>query len=132
MENFINLKKDTSSRMEMLQIKYIEKLSVKVHCLHENQLYIVVMLPKYVGKLLTNELMQNINSSFGYISVISIDYSCNNFLMIHEDDIIFPFSKYNELKIYMSNEGEAIKPATTICIFFIFYLISYLYLRNIF
>ena len=48
--------------------------------------------------------------------------------MIHKNDIIFPFSKYNELKIYMSNEGEAIKPATTICIFFkVFFRHSYLY-----
>ena len=112
MKNFINLEKDTSSRVEVLQIKYIEKVSVsmvKVHCLDENQLYIVVLLPKYVGKLLTNELIQNINNSFGYILVISIDYGCNNFLMIHNDGIIFPFSKYNELKIYMSIEGEAIK-----------------------
>ena len=67
------------------------------------------MLPKYVGKLLTNELIQNINNSFGYFLVISIDSSCNNFLMIYNDGIIFPFSKYNELKIYMSIEGEAIK-----------------------
>ena len=59
--------------------------------------------------MLTNELIQNINNSFGYVQVISIDYSCNNFLMIYKDDIIFPFSKYNELKIYMSIEGEAIK-----------------------
>ena len=29
--------------------------------------------------------------------------------MIYNDGIIFPFSKYNELKIYMSIEGEAIK-----------------------
>ena len=41
--------------------------------------------------------------------VISIDYGCNNLLMIYKDDIIFPFSKYNELKIYLSIEGEAIK-----------------------
>ena len=81
--------------MEVIQIKYIEKLSVsmaKVHCLDENQFYIVVMLPKYAGKLLTNELLQYINNSFGYIRVISIDYSCNNFLLIYKDDIIFPFS----------------------------------------
>ena len=60
MKNFINLEKDTSSRMKVLQIKYIEKLSdcmVKVNCFDENMLYIVVMLPKYVGKLLTNELI---------------------------------------------------------------------------
>ena len=82
---------------------------VEVHCLDENQLYIAVMLPKYVGKLLTNELIQKINSSFGYFLVISIDYSCNNFLLIYKDDIIFPFSKYNELKFFMSIEGEAIK-----------------------
>ena len=81
----------------------------KVHCLDENQLYIVVMLPKYVGKLVTNELIQNINNSFGYILVISIDYSCNNYLLIYKDDIILNFSKYNELKIYMSIEDEAIK-----------------------
>ena len=29
--------------------------------------------------------------------------------MIYIDDIIFPFSKYNELKILMSIEGAAIK-----------------------
>ena len=98
--------------MEVLQKEYIEKLSVsmvEVHCLDENQLYIAVMIPKYVGKLLTNELIQKINSSFGYFLVISIDYSCNNFLLIYKDDIIIPFSKYNELKILMSIEGEAIK-----------------------
>ena len=56
MKNFKYLEKDTSSPMEVLQIEYIEKLSVsmvEVHCLDENQLYIAVMLPKYVGKLLT-------------------------------------------------------------------------------
>ena len=29
--------------------------------------------------------------------------------MIYNDSIIFPFNKYNELEIYMSIEGEAIK-----------------------
>ena len=50
------------------------------------------MFPKYVGKLLSNELLQNINNSFGYFLVISIDYGCDNFLMIYNDSIIFPFS----------------------------------------
>ena len=70
------------------------------------------MLSKYVGELLKNEygeLIHKINYSFGYFLVIFIDYCCNNFLLIYNDDIIFPFSKYDELKIYMSIEGEAIK-----------------------
>ena len=41
-KNFINLEKDTSSRMELLQIKYIEELSVsmvKVNCYtHKNNI----------------------------------------------------------------------------------------------
>ena len=52
------------------------------------------MLPKYFEKLLTNELIQNINNPFGYFLVISIDYSCNNCIMIYNDGIIFPFSIY--------------------------------------
>ena len=68
MKNFINLEKDTE-----IQIKYIEKLSVsmvKVNCHNENKQYIVVMLLRYVGKLLRNELIQNINNSFGYILIM--------------------------------------------------------------
>ena len=60
------------------------------------------MLPKYVGKLVINELIQNINNSIGYFLFISIDYGCNNFQMIYNDSIIFPFSKYNEVKIYVN------------------------------
>ena len=64
MKNLINLEKDTLSRMEVLQVKYIEKITVsmvKVNCYNEKKKqYVVVMLPKYVGKLLTNELIQNI------------------------------------------------------------------------
>ena len=67
------------------------------------------MFPKYVGKLLSNELLQNINNSFGYFLVISIDYGCDNFLMIYNDSIIFPFSNYNKFKIYMPIDCEAIK-----------------------
>ena len=65
MKNFINQEKDISSRMEVLQIKHIEKISVsmvKVNCFNEKNIYIVVMLSKYVGKLLASELMQNINN----------------------------------------------------------------------
>ena len=51
------------------------------------------MLPKYFGKLLTNELIQKINNSIGYFLLISIDYGCNNLLMIHNDSInCFPLS----------------------------------------
>ena len=71
--------------------------------------FITVMLPKYVGKLLTNELLQKINNSIGYFLIISIDFSCNNFLIIYNNSIIFPFTRSNELKIYIIIDGEAIK-----------------------
>ena len=53
------------------------------------------MLPKYVGKLLTNELIQNINTSFEYFLVISIGYGFNNLLMIYNDSIISPLTNMN-------------------------------------
>ena len=60
MKNFINLDKNTSSRLEVLQLKCIETISVnmvEVNCRNENQQYIFIMLPKYVGKLLTKDLI---------------------------------------------------------------------------
>ena len=103
-------------RIEVLQIKYVEKNSIsmaKVHCRDENQLYIAVLLPKYVGKWLTKELTQQINDSIGYFLIISINFSCN-FLMMYNDNITFPFSRYNELKIYILIDCKAIKDCITL------------------
>ena len=71
---------------------------VKINCCNENQQYIVVMLSKFVGKLFKKELIQKINNSTVYFLMISIDHDTNNVLMIYNANIIFPFSRYNELK----------------------------------
>ena len=55
---------------------------VKVNYLDENLQYIAVILPKYVGKLLTKQVIKKINKSIGYFLFLSFAYSCNNFLMI--------------------------------------------------
>ena len=67
------------------------------------------MLPKYVGKLFTAESIQKINKSIGYFLIISIDYSCNNFLMIYNGCVILLFSRLKELKVYFLIDGESIK-----------------------
>ena len=72
------------------------------------------MLPKYVRKLLTNELIQKIINSIGYFLIIFIDFSCNNFLIIYNNNnnnnsIIFPFTRCNELKIYITINCESIQ-----------------------
>ena len=110
---FLNLEKDTTTRLNVFRIKDMEKISsdmVKVNCYNEDKEYTIVMLPKYIGKQLTKEMAHNINKTGGYFLIISIDHSTSNFIHITNDLVVdYPISFHNIVKFCITIDGKRIE-----------------------
>ena len=68
---FFYLEKDTTSKFNVFQTKDMENLSfsiVKVNWYNEKNQFILIIVPKCVGKLLTEEMVHNITTNKGYFS----------------------------------------------------------------
>ena len=110
---FLNLEKDTTTRLNVFRIKDMEKISsdmVKVNCYNEDKEYTIVMLPKYnvshtttswTSRPLTSKpptpRIRNVHISFGSLTRVLNFFSIITFSQFYmETFICFLFGRsYN-------------------------------------